>query len=442
MLLKFRIKNYKSYKELQDFSLISGPTKINSQRLKKEKDYSVLKFSALFGSNGAGKSNLIDAFFNMQKIVINGLPNYINPIYFKIDEDYKEIPTYFEVYLLIDDETFSYGFEYDSINNKIKSEWLIKINGNKEINIYSRDIDNENYSTSLKLDKKNKNTFDMYLEDFKNDGSKLFLSFINLNKNSLILEKIKGLKEVYDWFDNYLDIVKEESILWIGNEYNLQNKISNLTSLLTLFDTGIKGFETQIINSETAYLNISFNIIDELKKEFKGTHGNDSALVRTKNGLWEITSIENDLIFKKVSFYHDKDKKIPFSLNEESDGTVRLIDLADVLLTEKDNKLFVIDELDRKLHPQITSKFVELFLKKAEKSNNQLIVTTHESRLLDFDILRRDEIWFTSKEENGESKIYSLEEFNVRFDKKIDKAYLDGRYGGVPIFNEVFPFLK
>ena len=169
---------------------------------------------------------------------------------------------------------------------------------------------------------------------------------------------------------------------------------------------------------------------------------NYCGLVKVKNGLWEILFANNDFIFKKISFYHDKEKRYPFSLDEESEGTIRLINLADILLTENNDKLFIIDELDRKLHPQITLKFVELFLEKAKKSNNQLIVTTHESRLLDFDILRRDEIWFSAKEESGESKIYSLEEFNVRFDKKIDKAYLDGRYGGIPIFNEIFPFLK
>ena len=68
-------------------------------------------------------------------------------------------------------------------------------------------------------------------------------------------------------------------------------------------------------------------------------------------------------------------------------------------------------------------------------SLTQLIVTTHESRLMDFDLLRRDEIWFVDKDQSGASNIYSLEEYNERFDKKIDKAYLEGRYGGVPLFN-------
>ena len=82
---------------------------------------------------------------------------------------------------------------------------------------------------------------------------------------------------------------------------------------------------------------------------------------------------------------------------------------------------------------------VTTFLQLASKRNIQLIVTTHESRLMDFDLLRRDEIWFVNKRKNGQSNIYSLEEYNARFDKKIDKAYLEGRYGGVPLFSTVFP---
>ena len=79
------------------------------------------------------------------------------------------------------------------------------------------------------------------------------------------------------------------------------------------------------------------------------------------------------------------------------------------------------------------------FFELSENKNVQLVVTTHESRLLDFDLLRRDEIWFVKKQENGDSEIYSLEDYNERFDRKIDKAYLEGRYGGVPVFTSLFP---
>ena len=87
----------------------------------------------------------------------------------------------------------------------------------------------------------------------------------------------------------------------------------------------------------------------------------------------------------------------------------------------------------------LSYKFVETFFKLAKKKNIQLIVTTHESRLMDFNLLRRDEIWFVEKKESGASDIYSLEEYNARFDQKIDKAYMEGRYGGVPIFSTIFP---
>lgn len=95
--------------------------------------------------------------------------------------------------------------------------------------------------------------------------------------------------------------------------------------------------------------------------------------------------------------------------------------------------------MDRCLHPSLTYKFVDTFLQLAAGKKIQLLVTTHESRLMDFDLLRRDEIWFIDKKSSGESNIYSLEEYNARFDQKIDKAYLEGRYGGVPIFSTVFP---
>jgi AAA15 family ATPase/GTPase len=102
-------------------------------------------------------------------------------------------------------------------------------------------------------------------------------------------------------------------------------------------------------------------------------------------------------------------------------------------------KVFIIDEIDRSLHPQLTYRFIKYFLHLATNRNVQLIVTTHESRLLDFDLLRQDEIWLSEKDKEGATNLYSLDEYNVRFDRKVDKAYLEGRYGGVPIFTTLFP---
>jgi uncharacterized protein len=99
----------------------------------------------------------------------------------------------------------------------------------------------------------------------------------------------------------------------------------------------------------------------------------------------------------------------------------------------KTNSVFIVDELDRSLHSKLTYGIFELFLKLTQNNESQLIATTHESLLLDLELLRRDEIWFVEKTKN-QSHFYSLDEFKVRNDKIVNKDYLLGRYGAIPIF--------
>ena len=95
-------------------------------------------------------------------------------------------------------------------------------------------------------------------------------------------------------------------------------------------------------------------------------------------------------------------------------------------------KTYVIDEINRCLHPQVTYRYISEYLDSLENSKTQLIVTTHESHLMDLNLLRRDEIWFVDKNDAGESHLYSLEEYNTRFDQRVRRAYLEGRYGADP----------
>ena len=134
-------------------------------------------------------------------------------------------------------------------------------------------------------------------------------------------------------------------------------------------------------------------------------------------------------------FQHGTDER-KYEYGEESDGTQRLIELLDVILNDDEDKVFIIDELDRSLHPQMTIKFVETFLKFSENKTTQLIITTHESNLMDLNILRRDEIWFAEKEQNNNTNLYTLEKFKIRYDKVVSKDYLAGRYGAVPVFKD------
>ena len=126
-----------------------------------------------------------------------------------------------------------------------------------------------------------------------------------------------------------------------------------------------------------------------------------------------------------------------FEYSDESDGTQRLFDLIPIFLAQKNNRVILIDEIDRSLHTNLTRKFIELFFVVSRDRSSQLIATTHDSNLLDLDLLRQDEIWFVKREKDHSSIIYSLNRYKERFDKKIEKEYLLGRYDAIPKLDDL-----
>lgn len=441
MLLNFKIKNVFSFKELTEFSMIAGSTKRKSERVYKTDDFSAVKFSAIYGANASGKSNFITALSIMQRLVISGIPNYAVPFFYKLDDKLEKESSYFEVELSFNKKNYAYGFTFFSDKNEFESEWLYELKTNGETMIFERNISEGKFDFNIELEKGLREKFKVYIDDLKEDKSTLFLSSLKGKMKSIVNTKADMILKVLAWFYIALDISSPNSILTSSDYYIFDEKTEKLAKLLNSFDTGIKKIVTREVNESEIKSSFNNDEFDKFKFEFNSIKFDKTeriALLRGNRDFYICVMEDNQLKFKKVLFLHENNREIEFSINEESEGTIRLLDLAEVLLTKERNKVFVIDELDRCLHPQITIKFINLFLEKAKTNNNQLIVTTHESRLLDFEILRRDEIWFVEKN-NGESKMFSFEEFNERFDKKIDKAYLDGRYGGVPIFNNIFP---
>ena len=112
-----------------------------------------------------------------------------------------------------------------------------------------------------------------------------------------------------------------------------------------------------------------------------------------------------------------------------------------MLLTSRDDTVYVVDELERSLHPKLTEHFLKLFMDAHDGKRMQLIFTTHEDTIMDQDLFRRDEIWFVERDNENSSHIYSLDRFKERYDKKLSKAYLEGRYGAIPVFRR-FSFRK
>lgn len=456
MLIRFNVKNFLSFSTQEDgsaeeFSMIAGKVRSKNEHIYEDKNIKLLKFAAVYGANASGKSNLVKAMDFMKKTVIDGLPVGHTEKYCKVKPENKEKPSYFEIEIMLGKKYYAYGFEVILSQSKFISEWLVELTAdNKEKIIFTRNVQKGDFQLGSRLQIEGlKARMNIYADDIREDGSALLLYALNDKKDRLYEEfkKAKVIKDVYSWIEENWEIYYPDSSVSNYSYIVKEERYDEICQIISAFGTGIKGYKFIDIPIEKAWESLSkelreevlenLEIINLFMEENEELFSGGSVVKVEQSILIFETNREKQIACKTFRFAHGENNVL-FSLSEESDGTRRLLDLLEILLTAE-SKTYVIDELDRCLHPSLSYKFIETFMERAAKRNVQLIVTTHESRLMDFDLLRRDEIWFVEKNKIGESHMYSLEEYNERFDKKIDKAYLEGRYGGVPIFSTIFP---
>ena len=453
MLIRFKVSNFLSFDDMQEISMISGKPRLKENHIQNEQDkLKLLKFSAIFGANASGKSSLLKAMAYAQSTILKGM-QFSSNLYCKIHSRNRENITSFDFEIKINDKYYSYGFDALLYKNSIKAEWLYELKDGEEIKIFVREINkdidlNEDYFT----DEISYERLKIYAMDIQNQDNILLLTVMNKNKNALYTDEKNNiiiLKKVYDWFRQTLTVILPEKKPIDDSYYASEENLEKITEIVSKFGTGISKCKIEAIKMEELAAKIPPEILNEVIKFTETNYMNMSkqgnrlvkanSFLRINSELYIFVKTNSESMnIKTIKFEHENNDG-EYSFSEESDGTRRLLDLIEILLNDKTNKVYVIDELDRCLHPQLTYKFVENFLGKKDDKNVQLSVTTHESRLLNFDLLRRDEIWFANREKNGPTKLYSLEDYNERFDKKIDKAYLEGRYGGIPIFETLFP---
>ena len=146
----------------------------------------------------------------------------------------------------------------------------------------------------------------------------------------------------------------------------------------------------------------------------------------------------DQVVEQQLLAVHDaKNEKFSLPFSEESDGTQQLLHFMPVLSPSEPNMVFVIDELDRSLHPLLCWELIRFFSESLPGARKQLIVTTHEAHLLDQELLRRDEYWFVEKDAAQQSRLVSLSDFNIRNDLQIEKGYLQGRFGAIPVIGSM-----
>jgi len=446
MLVQFIVDNYLSFGTRQEFSMFAGKSRTYQERVKIVNNKGILKFAALFGTNASGKSNFTKAMSFMDETVEDGvIPIGNGSKYCRTVESNRDRPSYFEVILLDEGIFYSYGFEVLLSKGCFTAEWLVKLGPNgEESPVFVRDLLGNKTEIGELFSAVTAKRLQMYADDMQSDSSALFLTGMNTNKKALYKDfpELSVLQIVFRWFSEKFVASGPDVPVTSGSTYFIDQKLKEVSALLQSFDTDIveivhdfvkPGEISPFIQKQITLFEERANKLFNSEKQPKSL----ALLVRDNRNFVSISkeADNEDLKVKKIFFRHSDGQS--FFIDEESDGTIRIMDLAEILLTTE-SRIFIVDELDRCLHPQVTYEFVRKFLEHAANNDIQLLVTSHESRLLDFDLLRRDEIWFVEKRK-GESKLYSLEEFNERNDRKIDRAYLDGRYGGVPIFSAVFP---
>ena len=445
MLIRFTTINFLSFRDETEFLMLPADRLSKTRHTikpKKSKDFSLLQSGVIYGANSAGKSNLLKAIDVAKKIIEKPLnKEVLLPDYrFKLDENSKKSETSFEFEIKIGEQSYAYGFSFSP--DMIKEEWLYKIYKNKEdVKIFER----EGYKVNLnkKIIKNNKSYKRLSFIAEELFPNQLFLTMLNY-RNISEQNDMEDLISVYSWIKNSLIILFPDSQYTGTPVWGMNNNFAKvLEEMLLGFDTGIKRMKFIEVPIEELYKKIDRVIIDDItsRMQVKSSHYIQSS---TGEHLLITKTKDAPFIIKKLVTYHD-DSNTYFEINEESDGTKRIIDLLPLFLNFFQEKecTILVDELDRSLHTELSYKFMELFFQFAKNQNIQFILSSHDTGLLDLKLFRKDEIWFVEKDETGASKIYSLADFKVRDDLKLEKGYLNGRFGAIPFFgNNLEAFIE
>lgn len=451
MFIGFSVSNFLSFKTTQTMSMIASKVARHKQHILMGNGKKVLKTGLIYGANAGGKSNFIKAIDFSRDIILEGLEQVdLNKKYFRIDTSNYKVPGVFEYRLMTQSgKEYSYGIAISYAEKEIISEWLIRIEKNgSETFVFNRDIneDGENITESeIKYENREEAIrWQVYLEDFGKNISdplkkKTILSDI-AERSGKQVGIFKEILDVYNWFQSIIILFPTSQYSGLNQMVEKENVRQFFSKMMQYFDTGIMSVESKQgpMDFDKIFEGIPAEYAEKLKIKISNDITNESVLCKVNNQIYSLKKDDDgNIITTKMMQNHGNGQDL-FEYADESDGTKRLFDLIPLFYEYNGNRVIFIDEIDRSLHTNLTRRFLELFYKLTERDNSQLIATTHDSNLLDLDLIRQDEIWFVERVKDQSSRMYSLNRYKERYDKRVDKEYLLGRYEAVPVFNEEF----
>lgn len=444
MLVSFTVENFRSFSKEQTFSLVASGrlagTHDSHTLAIPNSEQRVLKVGVVYGANGAGKSSLFKAL-NYVKTMVLRSPNARGTLRepFKFG-DCRNEPSSFDLQFICDNELYTYGFRVSDL--QITEEWLTRSIGQRETVVFER-ITKDTGEVVVETPGLKKSEKASLLAKIGGPSNQTFLATVNATLKEADLSG--SIEKVLHWFKYQLRMTEpDENLEPIGHMLADNKGFRDFASeFLRSSSTGVQSLEVEKkeISDQDLEKIIPKQILPTILRQLENS-SDGTSIIQMPSGeelILERTDSNRYFLLSVHSTHKTTDSEYSrLPLSEESDGTRRLLQLLPALhVARAKGATYFIDEIDRSMHPMLIWKFLETFLSACGEQNSQIIVTTHESNLLDLDLLRRDEIWFAEKDQDLSTNLYSLSDFKVRKDLEIRKHYLQGRFGAVPFLGRL-----
>ncbi len=405
MLLEFSCSNHKSIRDEVLFSMLAGKDTSHEDKTEEFAGVKILKSAVIYGANGSGKSNLIDAISFVRDLVINSVKNQpgqgIRQVPHKLD-GYEKESTYKMQFVT---EGVRYVFGLTLKNMLVMEEYLYYFPSGRQTKIFERNGDT--FTAGSKFRGKFNSCKDV------------------LKPNRLLLSCAANFSSVKE-AENAFSFFRDELVIYAAGKqdnwmkyslYQINTDEKVKKAVITLLDelgTGIKDIRVTIDKKKLETSQLPAFLSDEFKNM--------------------LLQRDVDAISAKV-IYNEFETDL---MTEESVGVRKLFSMLCPLLDIMMNgKVLVCDELEASLHESLVFELIKLFVNVRTEKFAQLIFTTHETGLLNLDLFRRDQIWFTEmKGSDRSTDLFSLAEIkNVRKEDNFGKGYIAGKYGAIPMLN-------
>lgn len=405
MLLQFSCENHKSIKDRITFSTIAGKDTTYESDLKTFGNMNVVRMAAIYGANGSGKSNVINAIEFMRALVVNSINHQPGEGVFQAPHKLAEpeMPSSYDIQFVTKGIRYAYGFSVK--NHLIDEEYLYYFPKKRQVKIFERK------GLEIKPGDRYKNAFELSLNVLKDN--RLFLSCIANYTN---------LKEVEDAFLFFKDdIVVYNPVINNWSEYSaklLQDsaQIKKLyIDILNVLGTNVKDVKVRFETKKLTHADLPNDMPEFLK---------------------DMLSSQESNLFEAKMVYED----FEINIQEESTGIQKLFEIIcpilDILMK---GRILICDEIETGLHEAVVKRILEIFQRSKKEEFAQIIFSTHDTSLLSSVPFRRDQIWFTELDEQRATDLFSLAEIkNVRKEENLARGYISGKYGAIPMLNSSF----